>query len=92
VKTIVFETLNVTAGSIALGTGAGQAPQQTVTLASAGTCSTYYEAFAAGGTWQGGYGNAGTLSGLTVTFAPGNGNGGTLNASGSPYYVAFVCF
>jgi hypothetical protein len=92
-KTIVFETLTVTAGSIALATGAGQAPAQTMTLASAGTCSTYYEAFAAaGGQWQGGYGNAGTLSGTTVTFAAGNGNGGALNAAGSPYYVVFVCF
>ncbi|HTZ54375.1 MAG TPA: hypothetical protein VMB20_04880 [Candidatus Acidoferrum sp.] len=82
----------MTAGSIALGTGSGTSPQQTVTLASTGTCSAYYEAFATGAGWQGGLGSPGSLSGLTVTFAPGQGSGGTLNAAGSPYYIAFVCF
>jgi hypothetical protein len=90
-KTIVFETLNVTAGSIAIGTGAGTAPVQTVTLASTGSCASYYTAFAGGGAWQG-FGTAGTFSGLTVTFAAGNGNGATLTSAGSPYYVLFACF
>jgi hypothetical protein len=92
-QTVIFETLAVQSGSITLATGNGQSPQQTVTLASTGTCSSteYYEAFAASGAWQGGWGSAGTLSNLTVTFAPGNSNGAALTA-GNTYYVVFACY
>jgi hypothetical protein len=92
-QTIIFETLAVQTGSITLATGANQSPEQTVTLASGGTCTSteYYEAFAASGAWQGGWGNAGSVSGLTATFAAGNSNGASLTA-GNTYYVAFVCY
>jgi len=65
-----------------------------VTLASTGSCSNYYTTFAANGSWANGYGQPGTLNGLTVTFpskANGSGGGATLTA-GNTYYVAFVCF
>ncbi|HTX56357.1 MAG TPA: hypothetical protein VMD47_04560 [Candidatus Acidoferrales bacterium] len=93
VQTIIFETLAVQSGSITLGSGSGQSPEQTVTLASTGTCTSteYYSAFAANGSWQSGWDGSGSLSGLTVTFAPGEGNGGTLTA-GNTYYVVFACY
>lgn len=90
--TIEFVTLAVTAGSITIPAGANAAPVQTVTLANTGTCKTYYQGFAGGGAWQGGFGTAGTLSGSTVTFPTGtNSSSVTLTASNT-YYIAYVCF
>jgi hypothetical protein len=90
--TLVFETLNVTAGSITVPVGATASPVQTVTIASTGTCSTYGQSFTSTGQpWQGT--SSGTLSGLTVTFPAGQSSQTTtLNTAGSPYFIAYLCY
>ena len=90
-QTLIFETLTVTAGSINVGTGATAGPAQSVTIANTGTCTTYAQSFATGGAWQGA--GTGTLSGVTATFpASQNASPITLNAAGSPYYIAYLCY
>lgn len=91
-QAVVYETLNVTAGSITINTGLTAAPLQTLTYANTGTCSTFAQSFAAtGGSWQGA--SAGTRNGLTITFPAGqSGNTQVLNTAGSPYWIAFLCY
>jgi hypothetical protein len=88
---IDFIALSLTAGSITIPAGANASPSQTVTLASTGSCSTYYQLFGTSGGWQG-YGSAGTLSGLTVTFPTGTNSGSSTLTPGTTYYLAYVCF
>ncbi len=87
---IAFLAFTLTSGSISIPTGANAAPAQSITLANTGTCSTYYTTFGTTA-WQG-YGNAGTLSSLTVSFPTGQNSNVTTLTTGTNYYVAFVCF
>ena len=89
---LLYEELQVTAGSITVPPGALTSPLQTVTIASTGTCSTYGESFATSAQgWQGA--SQGTLNGLTVTFPAGqNSSGTTLNVAGSPYFIGYFCY
>ena len=91
-QTLIFEALTVTNGSITVPAGASAGPTQSVTIANKGTCATFLEAFTAAGTpWNGG--SVGTFSGLTATFPSGqNSSSVTLNAAGSPYYLAYLCY
>gem|GEM_PF-3934725 len=89
--TIAFVAFSLSSGSITLLAGASASPAFAVTLASTGTCSTYYSSFGTASGWQG-YSNAGTLSGSTVTFASGTNSNPTTLTTGTNYYLAFVCF
>jgi hypothetical protein len=92
-QAVIYETLNVTAGSITVNSGANASPLQTITYANIGTCSTFAQSFAAtgGGSWQGA--SAGNRTGLTVTFPAGQSSNTTvLNAAGSPYWIAYLCY
>lgn len=90
-KTLLFETLTITAGSITVPAGNNTSPVQTVTVANTGTCVSYGQIFAAGGAWQGV--STGTVSGATVSFGAGQNSGSTtLNAAGSPYFIGYVCY
>ena len=91
-QTLLFESLTVTSGFITIPAGATTSPQQTVTIANTGTCATYGQSFSVtGGAWQGV--SLGTLSALTVAFPSGqNSSGITLNAAGSPYVIAYLCY
>lgn len=89
---LLYETLAVNSGSITVPSGTTTSPQQSITLANTGTCSTYGESFtSAGQAWQGT--GSGTLSGLTATFGAGqNSSTVQLTPLGSPYYVGYFCY
>jgi len=92
-QAVVYETLNVTAGSITVPVGPSASPVQAVTYGSVGTCATFAQSFAAtsGGGWQGA--STGTRNGTTVTFPAGQSSNQTvLNAAGSPYWIAYLCY
>lgn len=90
--TIAFVAFSLSSGSITIPSGATASPAQSVTLATTGTCSTYYSLFGTASGWQGGYSNAGTLSGTTVTFPSGTNSNPITLSTGTTYYIAFVCF
>jgi hypothetical protein len=88
--TLEFVTLAVTQGSIAVGTGLTASPAQSITLANVGSCKTYFQSFAIGGVWQG-FGNAGTLTGATVSFPAGQNSSAVTLSAGNSYFIEFAC-
>jgi hypothetical protein len=89
--TIEFVTLAVTAGGITVPTGNTAGPAQAITLANVGSCKTYFQSFAIGGVWQG-FGNAGTLTGATVSFPAGQNSSAVTLSAGNSYFIEFAYF